>query len=131
MGWTFNVTTPTDRDEVRIHIGDTRHNDGPAPDRSNLDDALLDYFLEAAGTIPGAVALAFDHLSALWVSRPVFGPGELSTTHADISRKYAEQAREWRKRDSGDGGELGTETVVRVGRFNRVDGYSNGNGEYT
>lgn len=130
MAWTFNVATPSDRDELRTHIGDVRHDDGPAPDRSNLDDELLDYFLVAAGSIPGAVALAFDHLAALWITRPIFGPGELSTTHADISRKFAAMAETWRKRDAGDGGELGSETVVRVGSFNRVDGYSDNGSEY-
>lgn len=132
MAFTYDTADPVgDRNQLRIHIGDVRYSDGPAPDRSNLDDELLDYFLEAAGSVPGAVALAFDHLAALWISRPIFGPGELSTIHVDMFRKFTAAADMWRARDTEGDGELGSTTVVRVGSFNRVDGYSDNGSEYT
>lgn len=107
MAVTINETPTTERDQVRVHIGDTKLDDGPAPDRSNLTDELLDYFLEAGGGVIGAVPLAFDHLAALWVSRPIFGPGELSTVHVDMYRKYHQAAADWRARFPASGGEGG------------------------
>ena len=131
MAFTFNPVPTTDLDKLRVHVGDTRYDDGPAPDRANLEDALLEYFLDEADTIPGAAALAFEHLAALWISRPIFGPGELSTMHVDMYKKYMAAAAEWRSRDTGDGGDLGSATVVRVGSFTRVDGYTDAASEYT
>lgn len=96
--YTFNPTPVTPLDEVRVHIGDITLGDGPAPNRDNLTDELITYFLEAGGGVIGAVALAFDHLAALWVSRPIFGPGELSTIHVDMYRKYHQAAADWRAR---------------------------------
>lgn len=107
MAVTFNPTPTTDRDHLRVHIGDTIYDDGPAPNRANLSDEILDYFLEAGGGVAGAVPLAFDHLAALWISRPIFGPGDLSTTHVDMYRKYHQAAADWRARFALDGdGEL-------------------------
>lgn len=107
MTQTFNLVPTSDRDQVRIHIGDTKMGDGPAPDRKNVSDEILDYFLEAGGGVSGAVPLAFDHLAALWISRPIFGPGELSTSHVDMYRKYQRAATDWRARFPQDAdGEL-------------------------
>lgn len=131
MTWSLEPPLDTDLNRLRIAIGDVTFNDGPAPDRANLSDEMLDYFLETAGSVPGAAALAFEHLAALWISRPVFGPGELSTIHTNLYDKFMKLAAEWRSRDTSGGGELGSATVVRVGGFTRVDGYSGNGGEYT
>jgi hypothetical protein len=78
---------------LRVAVGDVTVNDGPAPDRSNLSDELLTYFLDAGNSIPGAAALAFDHLATLWISRPIFGPGELSTIHTNLYREVPQGGR--------------------------------------
>jgi hypothetical protein len=126
--FTFNSTPVTDLDKLRVIIGDTAFDNGPAPDHANLDDAILEYFLDTGGNVAGAAALAFEHLAALWVSRPIFGPGELSTTHANLYDKFMKLAAEWRGRTS-DPDVSGA--VVSVATFTRVDGYTDNGSEYT
>ena len=125
MAFTFNATPTTDLDSLRIAIGDVTEHDGQAPSRANLTDALLGYFLEEAGSVAGAAAMAFDHLASLWIAHPVFGPGELSTTHVDIYRKFKAAADDWRGRVTGDGGIGGDDTppsaTVRVSAFNYME----------
>lgn len=128
MAFTFNDPPTTDRDDVRLAIGDVTENDGPAPDRANLADELIDRWLEVGGDVWGAAALAADHLSALWISRPIFGPGELSTVHTNLTTHWAKRAEEFRKR-AADPDVSGA--VVRVGSFTRTDGYSDNGSEYT
>ena len=128
VSFTFNTSPTTDRDELRIAIGDTTFDDGPAPNRANLSDELLDHWLDVGGSINGAAAMAFDHLAALWVSRPVFGPGELSTIHANLYPYYTRLADLYRAR-SADPDVSGT--VVSVTSFTKSDGYSGNGSEYT
>lgn len=109
-------------------IGDVAVNDGPAPDRANLPDALIDRWLTVGGGVWGAAALAADHLSALWITRPIFGPGELSTVHTNLTTHWAKRADEFRKR-AADPDVSGS--VVTIGSFNRVDGYTRSGGEYS
>jgi hypothetical protein len=131
MSYSFTLPPTGDRDELRTIIGDVTFDDGPAPDRANISDEMLDWFLDSAGTVPGAAALAFDHLAALWISRPIFGPGELSTVHTNLSDKFAKKADEWRKRDTAGDGDLGGGSSVSIGSFTRVDGYTDDGSEYT
>jgi hypothetical protein len=126
--FTFNNPPTTDLDELRAIIGDIAFDNGPAPDHANIDDALLTHFLSKAGGVNGAAALAFEHLAALWVSRPVFGPGELSTIHTNLYDSYMKLAAEWRGRSS-DPDVSGA--VVSVATFTRVDGYTGNGSEYT
>lgn len=127
MAFTFNATPTTDRDKLRLAIGDVTENDGPAPDHDNLSDAMLDFWLEVGGGVPGAAAMAFDHLAALWISRPIFGPGELSTIHVNLARDYQRMADLWRARSSDpDVGASG----VSVTSFTKSDGYTDSGSEY-
>jgi hypothetical protein len=126
--FTFNSPPTTDRDELRIIVGDIAFDNGPAPDHANIDDATLDHFLDKAEGVAGAAALAFEHLAALWVSRPIFGPGELATVHTNLYDKFMKLAAEWRGRSS-DPDVSGA--VVSVMSFTRVDGYSDNGSEYT
>lgn len=98
MSFTFELPPESDRDELRIALGDTIQGDGPLPDLLNLDDELLDHWLEQGGSVWGAAALGCDHLAMKWIARPQFGPGELSTVHVDISRKFMQMAAEFRRR---------------------------------
>lgn len=128
MAFTFNATPTTNRDQVRLAIGDITEDDGPAPNRANLPDALIDHWLDVGGGVAGAAAMAFDHLAALWISRPIFGPGELSTIHVDLSRKYMAMANEWRAR-SNDPDVSGA--VISVTTITKQDGYTSSGSEYT
>ena len=127
MAWTFNETPTTDRDRLRIIIGDTSFDDGPAPNRANLSDELLDFWLGEGGGVECAAALAFEHLSSLWISRPIFGPGELSTVHTNLSSKFADKAREWGARCNEPGA---GSAVISVTSFTKSDAYSDNDSEY-
>lgn len=128
MAFTLNTPPTTDRDQLRLTIGDITLADGPAPDRANIPDATLDFFLELGGGVSGAAAMAFDHLAALWASRPIFGPGELSTIHTNLVTHYTRLANEYRAR-SADPDVSGA--VVSVTSFTKSDGYSDNGSEYT
>jgi hypothetical protein len=101
--FTYDGTLDTDLEKLRVIIGDIVLDNGPAPDHANVDDALLNYFLDTADSLAGAAALSFEHLAALWVSRPIFGPGELSTIHTNLYSNYMKLAAEWRSRDTAAG----------------------------
>jgi hypothetical protein len=90
------------------------------------DAKLLHWsFGHARRLLAGAAALACDHLAALWTPRPIFGPGELSTTHVDMYRKFKQAANDWRAIDATAGGLSGDETppgsVVKVSAFNFME----------
>lgn len=128
MAFTFNGTPTTDLDHLRLAIGDTTSGDGPAPDHSNLTDEILEFFLDTGGGVAGAAAMAFDHLAALWISRPIFGPGELSTIHVNLARDYQRMADLWRARSNDpDAGGSG----VTVTAWTKEDAYTDAAGEYT
>lgn len=128
MTFTFNPSPSSDRDKLRVIIGDITLEDGPAPNRANLADDLLDYFLDSGGSIAGAAAEAFDHLASLWVTRPIFGPGELSTVHTNVAAQFRKLADEWRQRAGGTGDLSAT---AGVSSFTKSDGYAEDASEYT
>ena len=122
MAFTYNSPPTTNLDKLRIAIGDVTTGNGPTPSMGNLYDALLSYFLTASGSVAGAAALAFEHLAALWIPRPIFGPGELSTIHVDMYRKFKQAADDWRARITLEGGLEDDDTplvgAVTVSTFN-------------
>lgn len=128
MAFTYNTPPQTDRDELRIILTDITEDSGPTPSNGNLDDALLNHWLNEAGDVHGAAALAFEHLAVLWINNPVFGPGELSTIHVSLSEKYLKMAERYRAMSSSD---VVSAAVVRVGSFTKRDAYSSGGTEYT
>ncbi len=131
MAFTFNNPPTTDRDKLRLIIGDVTSGSGPAPGQGNVEDSFLTYFLDEANDIPGAAALAFEHLAALWITKPIFGPGELSTIHVDMYRKFKQAADDWRARSTSASDDLGSGAIVSIGSFTRVDGYTDNGSEYT
>lgn len=131
MAFTYSDTLTTDLDLLRSIIGDVTSGSGPAPGQGNLSDALLNSYLEQANDVPGAAALAFEHLAALWITKPIFGPGELSTTHVDMYRKFKQAADDWRARSTSASDDLGSGAIVSIGSFTRVDGYTDNGSEYT
>lgn len=124
MTFTYSPTPTSDLHKLRVAIADVKPSDGPAPDRSNLEDELLAYFLSEADSVAGAAALACDHLAQLWISRPIFGPGELSTIHVDMYRKFKQAAADWRAivAEGGiSGADLPDGNTVTVSWFNYME----------
>ncbi|MCZ2112681.1 MAG: hypothetical protein LC131_02330 [Anaerolineae bacterium] len=130
MSFSFNDPPVTAIDRLRVNIGDVNYEDGQAPDRQNLSDETLGYFLNTASDLNGATALAFDHLATLWIPRPIFGPGELATYHDRQVAYFRRMADEYRSK-SADAEVSGG--VVTVGSFKKVDGFSRvrRHGEYS
>lgn len=130
MAFTFTLTSPpTDLYRLRVIVGDTVSGNGPTPGMGNLDDTLLTYWLsEAGGDVNSAAVMAFDHLAALWISRPIFGPGELSTVHTNMAPYYQKMADRYRALSSHSSVSA---AVVRVGEFTKADGFTPGGSEYT
>lgn len=122
--FTYNEPPSSDLHRLRVVIGDTIEDDGPAPNRQNLSDELLQWYLDEAGSIPCAAAAIFEHLATRWTSRPIFGPGELSTTHVNLSAKFREQADYWREQCAGSSTVLGGGDNVRSGSITRRDAFS-------
>lgn len=131
MSFSFNDPPVTAIDRLRVNIGDVNYEDGQAPDRQNLSDETLGYFLNTASDLNGATALAFDHLATLWIPRPIFGPGELATYHDRQVTYFRRMAEEYRSKSIDATTIPGV--VVGVGSFAKVDGFSRGKagGEYT
>ena len=95
MAYTYDLTT--DRGKVRLAIGDAIENSGPRPTGINYSDAEIDYFLDA-GSINGAVALAFETLAGAWSSYAISEKeGEVSYDAKEVAKQYAARAKQYRR----------------------------------
>lgn len=129
MGFSYDESHGQDRDRVRFAIGDTAYGHGPRPDNGNFSDEELDALLTEYGSWPCAVAAAFRSLHASWAVRPIFGPGELSTTHANVARQHELAANYWLDRCAET--QSTDSPVVQSISFRRLDGYSDAATEYS
>lgn len=96
MAFTYDETLSTNLSLVRFHIQDVTSGNGPRPQKANFSDEEITALLSVEGTWQGTVAACFDALSAAWQNNPVFGVGELGTTHGRIAEGYAGKAAKWR-----------------------------------
>lgn len=115
MAFTYNTALDSDsRDLIRFHLGDTTADNGPLPDGANFSDEELDALLALYTDWECVVAAGFERLASAWASKPVFGPGELSTIHVDTGRKYERLATTWRERceNASAGGGLGYAEIL-------------------
>lgn len=129
MEFTYDEGHGLDRDRVRFAIGDTVHGHGPRPDNGNFSNEELDALLAEYGNWPCATAAAFRALHAAWAVRPIFGPGELSTTHANVAAQHERAAAFWAGRCADT--QPAVVPVVRFIAVKRVDGYSDNRTEYS
>ena len=102
MAITYLDALSTDRDKVRLQIGDTQQDAGPRPDKRNFSDAEISFFVSDEGSVNGAIAKAFEILVAEWT------PYALSEREADVAYdakelvdKYRILAKEWRDKTGG------------------------------
>lgn len=128
MGFTYDEGHGEDRDRVRFAIGDTVLGHGPRPGDGNFSDEELDALLVQYESWPCATAAVFRALHAAWAVKPVFGPGELSTVHANVAAQHDRAAAYWTQRCSET--QSTAAPVIRHIAVKRVDGYTDNLTEY-
>jgi hypothetical protein len=129
VGFTYDEGHGADRDRVRFAIGDTVLDHGPRPNNGNFSNEELNALLTEYGEWPCAVAAVFRALHAEWSIRPVFGPGELSTTHANVAIQHDRAAAYWSTRCAD--AQPSVTPVVRMVAVKRIDGYTDQLVEYS
>ena len=83
MPWSYSSSVISNRDRVRLLIGDTNAAD------PQLQDEELDYFLASESGTYGAAAAAAHSLSMRYARYPGSKKmGDLSITYGDISKRY-------------------------------------------
>lgn len=123
--FSYNAADPTsDRDRVRLHIGDTLEHEGPRVDGRNFADEELDLLLADGSTWAAAVPLALDIMAneyAAAARRVYFGHGLYQEDYTATARALRQQAAEWRRtRDLATGAVSGgapSSSEVRIGAW--------------
>lgn len=114
MSFTYSSALTSNTHKVRFYIQDTKSGNGPRPESENFSDEEIAAIIEIEGSWQAAVAACFEALSAAWQDSPVFGVGELGTTHGRIAEGYAKQAEKWRERSaSSSASTVGSSATLR------------------
>lgn len=120
MTVTYNQALATDKDRIRFYIQDTVEGKGPKVSDVNFSDEEIAGLVTLEGSWQAAVAACFEALSANWQDNPVFGVGDLGTTHGRIAEGFAKKAEAWRARSASSTAAGGVGYVSTT----RKDGYS-------
>ncbi len=90
MTWTYDPNITTDRDKVRLNIGDTNTSS------QLLSDEEIAYFLTQAGVL-GASVLAAEAIAAKFSALCDQQVGDLSVTFSQKAKQYRELAKQLRR----------------------------------
>jgi hypothetical protein len=118
MSFTYTAGN-SNRDRLRLYIGDTVEDEGPLPEDKNFSDEELDDILTYEGNLCRAQANCLEALAAAWTLFPTFQGDGISISRSHIGRNYSQQAEQLRKRCGYADGMTATARAVI-----RVDGYS-------
>lgn len=123
MAFTYSDALTTDRDKIRLRIGDTQQNAGPRPDKRNFSDAEIAFILSDEGSVVNAaIAHAFEILAAEWTAYAISETeGEASYDAKEVASEFRKQAESWRNKPGG-GSE--TESSSYLIFFERDDAYT-------
>ncbi len=122
MTFSYTASISVDRDRVRYHIRDLEEDNGPLPGDANFQDAEIDDLLTEEGNWGRAVAACFEILATAWRRYPTFQADSVTVSRSHISRGYAQDAKEWRKK-WGYNPAIGASTVTTA-TIKRIDAYS-------
>ena len=122
MAFNYTEAISTDRDRVRYHIRDIEEGHGPLPGDLNFTDAEIDDLVTQEGNWGRAVAGAFEILATAWRKYPTFQADSFTISRSHISRGFADDAKEWRKK-WGYNPTIGA-TTVSTATIKRIDAYS-------
>lgn len=95
--FTYNADAPTsDRDKLRLYLGDTAEGAGPRVGGANYTDGELDLFLAQAGTWAGGVLLALRALANEWAAAAYnIKTGQTAADYSGVAEELRKRAAEW------------------------------------
>jgi hypothetical protein len=119
MAFTYNDTLATDRDMIRIRVGDTAQNNGPRPDGANFSDEEIAGLLSSEGSANRAIAAIYEILAAQWAGYADTQMGDRRESLSQVADRYTKLATQYRS-EHGYAASVGFAT----GFVTRNDGYS-------
>ena len=118
MSFTYDHALGTDRDWVRLMVGDITENQGLKPDKANFSDEEIAGLLAAESLRSRAVAACYEVLASLWAVRADVSLDDYRESCSQISARYAALAKLWRDKHG-----FGVATMKTTAPM-PVDGYS-------
>ena len=130
MTFTYTPDFTTDRDNIRLHIGDTQSGKGPRPDKRNFSDEEIAAILsDEDGRRNGAIAGLFEILTAEWRAYALSEKkDDVDFDAKGVADGYAKEAERWRKKPGGSPEAAASLAVVNL---TRVDAWTSGGAEYS
>jgi hypothetical protein len=103
MAFTYSDALTTDREKIRLRIGDTQTDAGPRPDKRNFSDAEITFILsEEDSRVNGAIAHAFEILTSEWTAYAISEKeGEVNFDAKSVADEFRKRAERWRKKPGG------------------------------
>ncbi len=92
MSWSYDPTIPTDKDAVRLEIGDTDINN------QLLQDEEIEYFLSVEGSVLAASIAAAESIAAKFSRGFNQRVGDLSADKSKLADQYRKLAEDLRRR---------------------------------
>lgn len=121
MTFTYSDALTTDKDKVRLKIGDTVSGAGPRPDKRNYSNEEILFLLDDEGALNAAIAAAFETLAGEWQAWALRDrEGEVEIDAVQVAAGYREQAKTYRKKPGGDDGAGSLEAGVIALDFAQV-----------
>lgn len=123
MGITYRDSLTTDRDKIRLRIGDTQQDAGPRPDKRNFSDDEIKFILSEEGSVvTAAVAHCFEILQSEWSSYALLErEGDIQFSAISTSNRFGDLAELWRAKP---GGSAEAEASGGLVTLKRQDAYS-------
>lgn len=106
MTWTYDATLPTDRDKLRMLIGDVDTSD------QQLQNEALTLFLTEEGSLYAAAAAACRAIAGTYARRVDFGNAGLSLAASQRVEHYTRLALTYERRSRAGAGAGGIGTPV-------------------
>lgn len=102
MTYSYSEAFTTNKDKIRLRIGDTVESNGPRPDRRNFSDEELTFVLSEETTVNASVAHCFEILANEWTAYDLSEKNDLIGFDAKgLAEDYRKQAQLWRRKAEG------------------------------
>lgn len=134
MAFTYDQALTTDRDNIRLRIGDTVEKGdtggGPRPDRRNFTDAEIAAVLtDEDDRRNGAIAALFEILANEWQAFALSErKDDVQFDAKEVADGYAKRAAFWRKKPGGSPDEAASLAIVNL---TRTDAWTGSTAEYS
>jgi hypothetical protein len=123
MAFTYSTDLATDRDKIRLRIGDTVANAGPRPDKRNFDDAEIAFILsDEDDRVSGAIAQVFEILSNEWSAYALSErDSDVAMDATEVAKQFRAQAKIYRAKPGGSSDVIAGSVIVD---FTRSDAWT-------